>query len=491
MATNCPKSGDLLTLHYVMKMPPHVKRFVIAKVNKTRGGPRGGVWKPSTESCICNMHYKDFEGPSRRNNNVLPCFFKQVHCENDAVPPRRLLSRTISNFTDIEKDCHSSNQEVDALYEEDMQNENDMAESDLKSENDDLQKKNDLLQEENIELMKENNDLKIEIDRLRKESDTLKASGERDNQEIVRLNNIVHQLQTTLQRLDPSILSSEQIYMYTGLTKIEFNCLSSWLTGTLVSRRSTSPECSQIALTFSQKLLMVLMRIRQNISQSDLACRFTVEQPSVSRIINQWIPMLAVVLSDLIKWPQTSIGPNHPPYNFLPNSVAIIDGTEMFIQRPTNLSTQKASYSDYKSHTTVKYLVAIDTFTGVFVFVSAGFSGNASDRFTIEHSGILDNLIPGQRLLADKGYTARDLFAQKRCFLTIPSFLTGGKFNAKEAMESRLIASVRIRVENAIRRLKEYKIFTATLSNRINKKLIDDMVTVSCALCNLKHRLIK
>ena len=157
-----------------------------------------------------------------------------------------------------------------------------MAESDLKSENDDLQKKNNLLQEENIELMKEKNDLKIEIDRLRKESHTLKASGERDYQEIMRLNNIVHQLQTTLQRLDPSILLSEQIYMYTGLTKIEFNGLSSWLTGTSVSRRSTSTECSQIALTFSQKLLMVLMRTRQNISQRDLACRFTVEQPSVS-----------------------------------------------------------------------------------------------------------------------------------------------------------------------------------------------------------------
>ena len=77
MATNCPKSGDLLTLHYVMKMPPHVNIFVIAKVNKTRGGHRGGVWKPSTESCICNMHYKDFEGPSRRNNNVLPRFLSR------------------------------------------------------------------------------------------------------------------------------------------------------------------------------------------------------------------------------------------------------------------------------------------------------------------------------------------------------------------------------------------------------------------------------
>ena len=103
----------------------------------------------------------------------------------------------------------------------------------------------------------------------------------------------------------------------------------------------------------------------------------------------------------------------------------------------------------------------------------------------------MDNLIPGQRILADKGYTARDLFAQKRCFLTIPSFLSGGRFSNKQAMESRYIASARIRVENAIRRLKEYKIFTATLPNRINKKLVDDMVVITCALCNLKQRLIK
>ena len=92
--------------------------------------------------------------------------------------------------------------------------------------------------------------------------------------------------------------------------------------------------------------------------------------------------MLSVVLSDLIKWPQTAIGPICPPYNYLPNSVAIIDGIEIFIQRPSNLTTQKSSYGDYKSHTTVKYLVGTDTFTGVFVFISPGFSGNSSSLYS-------------------------------------------------------------------------------------------------------------
>ena len=58
-------------------------------------------------------------------------------------------------------------------------------------------------------------------------------------------------------------------------------------------------------------------------------------------------------------------------------------------------------------------------------------------------------------------------------------------------MQSRTIASVRIRVENAIKRLKEYKVLSETLSNRVNKKIVDDMVIVVSVLCNLKQKLIK
>ena len=66
------------------------------------------------------------------------------------------------------------------------------------------------------------------------------------------------------------------------------------------------------------------------------------------------------------------------------------------IERLSNLTstttTQKASWSDYNSHNTAKHLVCIDPFMGVFTLVSPGLSGNASDSFTVEHSGFLDNL---------------------------------------------------------------------------------------------------
>ena len=315
------------------------------------------------------------------------------------------------------------------------------------------------------------------------------AQLEQENRElhaqVLALKQTIDTLNRSVQRLNLSLLSDYHIQMYTGLPRKTVECLLTWLQP--VSRRKGATD----ELAPSQKLLLVLMRLRCNFPQNDLACRFNIEQSSVSRILNQWIPMLKVQLKALIRWPQTTIGPTDPPYNLLPNAVAIIDGTEIFIQRPSNLATQKSSYSDYKSHTTVKYLVGIDTFTGVFIYVSPGFSGNSSDRFTIQNSGILDELKPGQRILADKGYNAWDLFAQKRCFLTIPSFLSEGRLTAQEGMQSRTIASVRIRVENAIKRLKEYKILSETLSNRVNKKIVDDMVIIVSALCNLKQKLIK
>ena len=53
-----------------------------------------------------------------------------------------------------------------------------------------------------------------------------------------------------------------------------------------------------------------------------------------------------------------------------------------------------------------------------------------------------------------------------------------------------ILQGVRIRVENAIRQIKEYNMFNDCLSNRTNKRIIDDMVITVCAICNLKTRLI-
>ena len=131
-------------------------------------------------------------------------------------------------------------------------------------------------------------------------------------------------------------------------------------------------------------------------------------------------------------------------------------------------------------------------FTCTFVYLSAGHSGNASDRYMVEHSGILDVLKPGPRVLANRGFKVYDLFARKRRFLTIPSFMKGrAQLPPNEGLISRLMASGRIHVENAFGRLREFRSINRVQPLKQSKGLLNDMVTIAAALCNLQPRLIK
>ena len=514
---NCPKQ-DILSLHTIACMPQRVKQAVVQKINLTRQGPRGTKWQPTKGSVICNVHYPDFKGPTKDNKDVFPINFKRPgHYPSSAPAPKRRKvthsHKPVAPLPSCDIDVAALHTETGVECEEQQQSnveEGSVLPCDL-SRDDlvDIRPAHEELSPDDqghgpfipqgdssngeqdtdggsVQML--DTDVTVVTNEgFTKDAEIIKLQQEnyKLRQENMRLKETIETFNTSVQRLSLRILSDFQVQMYTGISRKTFDCLIDWLEP--VSRK----KGTVIELSPSQKLLLILMRLRHNLTQNDLACRFSIEQSSVSQLLNNWVPLLSAQLKGLIKWPQTTLGPTDPPYNVLPNSVGIIDGTEIFIQHPSNLTTQKSSYSDYKSHTTVKYLVAIDTFTGVFIFVSPGFSGSSSDRFTIQHSGILDELKPGQRILANKGYNARDLFAHKRCFLTIPSFLSDGRLSTEDAMQSRTIASVRIRVENAIKKMKEYKVFTETLCNRTNKQIIDDMIVIVCALCNLKQKLIR
>ena len=469
--TDCPKSANILTLHNMARMPDDTKKATIARINLTRSAEKGKKWEPTGDCFICNLHYADFIGPSRKSPKRIPEYFARPSSSAPARKKRRVLQRT--NQEEDPSSCDP------AAEEEELQ-------SQSVSDSEDM----------NIVDMPGCStapppDPEARVRELALMNASLHKLNEHLQQEIKAL-------LTQPQRLDVCVLNSSELHIYTGLNHTAFDILLKFLEP-VVPSYGNNPEETQAMhqgvrthMSTSQKLLMTLMRIRRSLLQEDLAVRFVVNQSTVSRTLNSWIPMLARQLEQLIQWPQTTIGPSHSSYIHLPNTVGIIDGTEIFIERPSNLTTQKATWSDYKSHNTAKYLVCIDSFTGVFTFVSPGFSGNASDRFTVEHSRFLDKLKPGQRILADRGYTARDLLARKQAFLTIPSFLgCTGKLSGEEAVQMRKIASVRIRVENAIKRLKDYKIFKNTQPNRVNKKILDDMVIIACALCNLQPSLIK
>ncbi|CAG2185809.1 unnamed protein product [Mytilus edulis] len=119
---------------------------------------------------------------------------------------------------------------------------------------------------------------------------------------------------------------------------------------------------------------------------------------------------LAEKLKDLVAWlPRETIRaccPESFRENY-PRTTVIIDCAETFIQRPTNLKTRSETFSNYKSHNTAKYLVGISPH-GQIMFISKAFGGRASDKFIVEKSGFLNYLLPGDEVMADRGFTIED-----------------------------------------------------------------------------------
>ncbi len=92
---------------------------------------------------------------------------------------------------------------------------------------------------------------------------------------------------------------------------------------------------------------------------------------------------------------------------------------------------------------------------------------------------ILNLLEAGDSVMADKGFDIEDLIPIG-AKLNIPPFLRGKtQFDAKELIETRRIASLRIHVERAMERIKNFHIFDRTLP----VSLTDIADRMFCLLC--------
>ena len=112
-----------------------------------------------------------------------------------------------------------------------------------------------------------------------------------------------------------------------------------------------------------------------------------------------------------------------------------------------------------------KCLVAC-TPNGAISFISPVFVGSISDVELTRHSGFLTTLEdkPGVSIMVDRGFTIKDMLKQLKIELNLPPFMEDRKqVPAEEVQEGRNIASLRIHVERAIGRLKNFSILSGTI----------------------------
>ena len=85
--------------------------------------------------------------------------------------------------------------------------------------------------------------------------------------------------------------------------------------------------------------------------------------------------------------------PNCFKKNCFKNLRAIIDCTEFYVGKPGKPSSQKSTYSQYKSSNTFKLLISMSTILHVN-YVSKLYSGSISDKEIVNVSGFLEKLNP-------------------------------------------------------------------------------------------------
>ncbi|XP_011402769.2 PREDICTED: uncharacterized protein LOC100634182 [Amphimedon queenslandica] len=258
-----------------------------------------------------------------------------------------------------------------------------------------------------------------------------------------------------------------------------------------------------LVLSLEDEMLLTLLRLRLDLTLNDLAVRFAVSLPTVSRIFDKWIDALYACLQFLIKWPSGEIcTQNMPPFikELYPARRCIIDCTEIFIEKPSGYVTRSKTFSNYKKHNTAKLLIAITPSRSIS-FVSKCWGGKVSDKvLTPQESGFLSLLERGDVVLADRGFTISDDVGLVGAKLEIPAFTRGkGQLSQRDVEMTKNLSHVRVHVERVIGLLKmKYKILKGTLPICIlkhksdsNVANIDKIVTVCAALTNLSKCIIK
>lgn len=339
-----------------------------------------------------------------------------------------------------------------------------------------------------LSLKLENNSLKKELDSLKNEKSESPPPPPRQalNIDCVREND-------------------EKCHFYTGLIWDQFLALWRFLgparekltLWNMSVKKDVISPCKRRGpnrkLSAMDQLFMTLIRLRLGLLQQDLAYRFCVSTSYVSRCVTTWIQFLYHEFGNLrdLMFATRDITKENMPRCFkrFKNLRLIIDATEFVVQSPTNFQQQGNMYSKYKAKTTFKVLIGIAP-QGACAFVSDAFEGSISDRELTIQSGLLEKINPGDLIMADRGFTIKDILQEKGADLNIPPFLAGrDKFTAQEELETKRIAKGRIHVERFIEKLKKYRIFQKTIPLSV-APVFSQMVFVGCCLVNFQKPIV-
>ena len=344
--------------------------------------------------------------------------------------------------------------------------------------------------------------LRAQVLSLRDENDRLKKR-------VVCLQKKHDSCRCKLSLFDQLIKNDDDVNFYSGIPTITtFKHLQEFIapyvrhlwrgakhTSTKIKRKFRStPNCfgPQRKLCGLDQFFLMWMKLRLNTPMRDLANRFNISKSTCSRIFSSWTRASSIILKSLLFIPdQGTINATKPPRFFsIRNLNMIIDCSELFIQTPKNHLLQRLSWSSYKHHNTLKFLVGISP-NSMITFISKAFCGSISDKEICLQSGLFNVLEPYCCIMADKGFKISQECTAHRIQLIIPPGRRGqAKMLSDQVLKTKEIAQLRILVEQVIRRLKCYRMLSQELPLNLISH-IDDILVICSAVVNMKEPIMK
>lgn len=298
---------------------------------------------------------------------------------------------------------------------------------------------------------------------------------------------------------DPSSLSDRDYLTLTGLRKCDFDDL-------LLHVQSADVRPSKTR-TVRTCLAIFLTKMKTAMDNNMLGVLFNMSKPQIRRAVSS----IRQVLSN--KFVPNHLGFKHitrdavisehtrplakelfsPTFN---QAILVLDGTYIYVQKSSQFSFQRRSYSMHKQRHLLKPMMIVTT-TGYIVSAIGPYlaDGKNSDAKILNHIIGTDTeeiktwLQEDDILIVDRGFRdSAGVLADLGIQMEMPSFLQKGhkQHKTEDANSSRLITKIRWVVESVNARIKTWRYLARQLPNS-QIPYVGEYVRIISALCN-KYR---
>jgi len=234
-----------------------------------------------------------------------------------------------------------------------------------------------------------------------------------------------------------------------------------------------------------QKLLFILVYLKENPRQHYQGVLFGMQQSRVSKWIKLLLPLLEKALAQLNVLPQRFGNALYAFLQTFTRYVLLMDATERRIPRSVDNERQKHEYSHRgsggkkKTHT-VKNNIIVDQQSQI-LFLSSTYPGSVHDKTLADEAG---HRYPDETvLIGDLGYQGYD--SSNISLIRPHKKPKNGELTQQQKQENTEISRIRVPVEHVMAGIKRLNIIKEKIRLRI-QYVRDLVMLIACGLHNLR-----